>query len=122
MSWKFTDGTPIYKQINERIKLHILSGAMKPGDKLPPVRDLAVEAGVNPNTMQRALASLENEGLLYTERTSGRYITQDQDLINVLRYQTSRNITHDFYRQMSAIGMNREDIIAAVTHYGGNEL
>ena len=73
MKWIFKDGIPIYSQIVEQMKLHIASGAYKMGDKLPSVRDLAVEAGVNPNTMQRAFAELERDGLLHSERTRGKY-------------------------------------------------
>ena len=76
MSWTFKEDRPIYSQLVEHIKLGIVSGEWSPGSKLPSVRDLAEEAGVNPNTMQRALADLEREGLVHSKRTSGRYITE----------------------------------------------
>ena len=121
MSWKFKSGIPIYSQIMDVIKIRILNNTYAPGDKLPGVRELAVEAGVNPNTMQRALSLLEGEGLVRSERTSGRYITDDQDLINVLRHEKSRIITRQFCEEMAAIGLNQDDIIALIKHYGGTQ-
>ena len=79
MAWKLDNDRPIYAQIVEKIKLRIISGFYQPGSKLPSVRDLALEAGVNPNTMQKAFAELENSGLLITMRTSGRMVTEDED-------------------------------------------
>ncbi|MBO6047582.1 MAG: GntR family transcriptional regulator [Erysipelotrichaceae bacterium] len=119
MSWKFESGIPIYSQIMDIIKLRILSGIYTPGGKLPGVRDLALEAGVNPNTMQRAMAGLENEGLVRSVRTSGRYITDDEDLINVLRMELSRTKVEQFYHDMKAIGLTQEEVISLVLSYGG---
>ena len=81
MAWKLDNDRPIYAQIVEKIKLRIISGFYQPGSKLPSVRDLALEAGVNPNTMQKAFAELENSGLLITMRTSGRMVTEDEETI-----------------------------------------
>ena len=77
MDRSFRSDLPIYTQLVDRIKQDIVSGVLPPGEKLNSVRDLAAEAGVNPNTMQRALQELERDGLLYTQRTSGRYVTDD---------------------------------------------
>ena len=79
MKWQFSNDAPIYSQLIEQIKVGIVSGAFPPGERLPSVRDLATEAGVNPNTMQRALAELERDGLVYSQRTAGRFVTEDQD-------------------------------------------
>ena len=72
MAWKFNNESPIYLQIVDAIKMQIAQGILKPGDQVPAVRELAVTAGVNPNTMQKALSELEREGVLYSQRTAGR--------------------------------------------------
>ena len=79
MSWKFNDSAPIYLQIMDEIKLRIAKGILKPGDKVPAVRELAVTAGVNPNTMQKALSELEREGVLYSNRTAGRFVAENNE-------------------------------------------
>ena len=76
MPWDLDDDRPIYLQLMERIQQDIISGIYKPGDKIPSVRDLALDAAVNPNTMQKALSELERSGLVYSQRTSGRFITE----------------------------------------------
>ena len=77
MKWSFANDLPIYTQLIDQIKVGIVTGAFPPGERLPSVRDLATEAGVNPNTMQRALSQLESEGLVYSQRTAGRFVTED---------------------------------------------
>lgn len=104
MSEQFDSGRPIYAQLVERLKARILAGTYPPGGHLDSVRDLAAAAGVNPNTMQRALAQLEAEGLVRTERTSGRFVTEDTDLIEQLRASAARNIAADFLEKMRSIG------------------
>ena len=78
---QFDNGLPIYLQIVKEMTLRALSGAIEPGEKIPPVRELAAEFGVNPNTMQRAMAEMEREGLVYTERTSGRFLTKETEVL-----------------------------------------
>jgi GntR family transcriptional regulator len=104
MGERFDMSRPIYAQIVERLKAKILAGVYPPGGHLDSVRDMAAAAGVNPNTMQRALAQLEAEGLVRTERTSGRFVTEDTDLIEQLRASAARNIAADFLEQMRSIG------------------
>ena len=104
MSEQFDSSRPIYAQLVERLKARILAGTYPPGEHLDSVRDLAAAAGVNPNTMQRALAQLEAEGLVRTERTSGRFVTEDTDLIEQLRASAARNIAADFLEKMRSIG------------------
>ena len=104
MSEQFDSSRPIYAQLVERLKARILAGTYPPGGHLDSVRDLAAAAGVNPNTMQRALAQLEAEGLVRTERTSGRFVTEDTDLIEQLRASAARNIAADFLEKMRSIG------------------
>ena len=81
MKWLFSNDAPIYTQLIEQIKVGIVAGAFPPGERLPSVRDLATEAGVNPNTMQRALAELERDGLVFSQRTAGRFVTEDKTMI-----------------------------------------
>ena len=104
MPWSFQADTPIYTQLVARLQEQIVSGAYPPGSKLPSVRDLAADAGVNPNTMQRALAQLETEGLVRTERTSGRYVTEDTELIEQLRTEAARKLAEEFLVKMRGIG------------------
>ena len=104
MSEQFDANRPIYAQLVERLKARILAGTYQSGGHLDSVRDLAAAAGVNPNTMQRALAQLEAEGLVRTERTSGRFVTEDIDLIEQLRASAARNIAADFLEKMRSIG------------------
>ena len=104
MSEQFDSSRPIYAQLVERLKARILAGIYQSGGHLDSVRDLAAAAGVNPNTMQRALAQLEAEGLVRTERTSGRFVTEDTDLIEQLRASAARNIAADFLEKMRSIG------------------
>lgn len=87
MPWTLDDTRPIYLQLEDIIKSKIIAGIYKPGQKLPSVRELAAEAAVNPNTMQKALAELERSGLVYTQRTSGRYITEDTAIMKNLKHQ-----------------------------------
>ena len=100
MSEQFDASRPIYAQLVERLKARILAGTYPPGGHLDSVRDLAAAAGVNPNTMQRALAQLESEGLVRTERTSGRYVTEDTKLIEQLRAAAAHDIAADFLEKM----------------------
>lgn len=115
MQWNIDSERPVYIQLIEQIQAGIISGHFNLGDKLPSVRDLAAEAGVNPNTMQRALAELEQTGLVYTNRTSGRYITSDIEIIKKLKEQSAKNIVLDFIEKMKQIGYKEEEFLESVT-------
>lgn len=104
MSETFEGGRPIYLQLVERLQGRIIGGGYPPGSRLDSVRDLAGAAGVNPNTMQRALAELERRGLVYTERTAGRFVTNDIQRIEVLRMETIQREVQQFAGRMQAIG------------------
>ena len=121
MKWQFSNDAPIYSQLIAQIKVGIVSGAFPPGERLPSVRDLATEAGVNPNTMQRALAQLETEGLVRTERTSGRYVTEDTALIEQLRADTARTLASDFLEKMRGIGYSPAQTAALLEHWDAKE-
>lgn len=111
MNWSINSERPVYIQLIEQIQAGIISGIYKPGDKLPSVRDFALEASVNPNTMQKALSELERIGLVYTNRTSGRYITSDDSLIKELKLQSAEKEIYDFFEKMSSFGFTPEETI-----------
>ena len=111
MNWKFAGDRPVYQQIMAAIRGAILKGELPPGGKVPSVRDLAAQAQVNPNTMQRALTELEREGLLLSERTQGRYVTSDAKAIEELRKDIARQAADSFRREMAALGFNEEEMM-----------
>ena len=110
MAWILDDSRPIYLQIEDLIKTNIIAGVYQPGQKLPSVRDLAAEAAVNPNTMQKALSELERSGLVYTQRTSGRFITEDVSKMTELKEQLAREQIQLFLKNMEQLGLTKEDI------------
>ena len=114
MPWKLNSDRPIFVQIIEKLQTEIISGNYKPGSKIPAVRELAQDAGVNPNTMQRALMDLERMGLVYTERTSGRFVTEDTNLIEELKKTQAENIFKEFISRMKQIGYKENEILALV--------
>ena len=110
MDWNFRSDLPIYSQLVEQIKLGIVSGNFLPGERLASVRDLAAEAGVNPNTMQRALSALEADGLLITSRTAGRTVTTEEVLIQTMKEQIATEEYERFYRSMKELGYDDDGI------------
>ena len=114
MVWTFHENTPIYQQIVSGIRREIARGVYPPGSRLPSVRDLAMEAGVNPNTMQRALAELERMGLVNSQRTAGRFITEDADALVQLRITMSEDIADEFCRKLRGLGMRDDEILSLV--------
>lgn len=109
--WHLTSDRPVFIQIMEKLKLDIVTGIYLPGDKLPSVRDLAGEASVNPNTMQRAFSELEREGLVYTQRTNGRFITEDLNMINQLKEQMALDAISQFLKSMEQLGFSEEETL-----------
>ncbi len=114
MIWQFTNGAPIYAQLIHQIKQGIVSGIFPPGERLPSVRDLAMEAGVNPNTMQRALAELERDGLVYTQRTAGRFVTEDEEMIETAKRSLAETQIQAFLTAMTRLGYQKEEILTLV--------
>jgi len=110
MAWILDSDRPIYAQIVERIQMQIVSGYYAPGGKLPTVRDLAAEAAVNPNTMQKAFAELERSGLLVTQRTNGRIVTEDVQLIDKIRGDVAQQHVQAFVDKMNELGYSKEQI------------
>ena len=109
MLWDFNSGTPVYVQITEQIKFSIAIGELKAGEKLLSVRELAAEAEVNPNTMQKALSGLEREGLLFTHRTAGRFVTEDTGMIAQLREKLAAEQIGSFLKNMGKLGYSPEE-------------
>ena len=112
MAWKFDNNIPIYIQISNIIKLQIVTKQLKSGDKLPTVRDLAETAGVNPNTVQRALSDLETEGFVYSVRTTGRFVTDHVDLIQRTRVELAQNELETFVSNMLNLGFEESELVA----------
>ena len=106
MDWTFRTDAPIYTQLCERLTLAIVSGGYAPGERLPAVRELALDAGVNPNTVQRALSELERRGLVYTQRTAGRFVTVDAERIGAERLRLAEERTRNFLEGMGELGYN----------------
>lgn len=110
MEWSFDNDRPIYTQLLEQIELRIISGKYPLGCRLPSVRDLASEAAVNPNTMQRALQELERSGLIITQRTSGRTVTEDEKFVKEIRERMAKEQTAKYIRIMKQLGITKEEI------------
>ena len=106
MPWELSNDRPIYLQLMERIQMDIVSGKYHAGDKLPSVRDLAIEAAVNPNTMQKALSELERVGLVYSQRTSGRLITEEE-----LKQHLANEHILEFFEKMKQLGFREEEAL-----------
>ena len=114
MPWNLDSDRPIYLQLMERIQHDIISGTYRPGDKLPSVRELAMEASVNPNTMQKALSELERIGLVHSRRTSGQFITEDETMIKKLKTETAAKHIREFLKSMEHLGLTRQEILELV--------
>lgn len=114
MNWIFTDDRPIYLQIVEQLELGILAREFPPGSQVPSVRDLALEAEVNPNTMQKALAILEDKKLMHTERTSGRFVTEDKTMIDNLKKNLAAGHLKQFMDSVQKLGLTKKEIIEMI--------
>ncbi len=110
MAWEFKNDRPIYAQILEHMELDILSGKYSPGEKVPSVRELAADAAVNPNTMQRAMVELERRELVYTERTNGRFITENMDMLQDVKKRIAEEYIGEFVDKMKKIGYSEEEV------------
>lgn len=114
MAWDLDSDRPIYAQLVERIQMQIVSGYYPPGGKLPSVRELAMEAAVNPNTMQKAFAELERSGLLITQRTNGRTVTEDAEMIQRIRQELARDYVDVFFTRMIELGFSKKEIVEII--------
>ena len=111
MDYIFDNERPIYVQLVEKLRIEIVSGKLKSGERIPSVRELALTARVNPNTMQKALAELESEGLIYTERTNGKYVTDNKKLIEKIKRELAEEKVNNFLEDMKNIGISSDEIV-----------
>lgn len=127
MEWNIRPDRPVYLQLVEQLELAVVTGEYPPGAKVLPVRELAAQAGVNPNTMQKALAALEAKGLVATHRTAGRTITEDETMLHALREEMALGQARAFCAAMGKLGLTPREIKALIeqcekegTDHGGN--
>lgn len=122
MSWSFEGDLPIYTQLTRRLQQEIVSGLYPPGSRLPSVRELAQQAGVNPNTVQRALAELERDGLITTQRTAGKFVTEDQGALDELRQRLARTQSAAYLSALRALGFDTAQSIEFLQAMAKEEL
>ena len=121
MSGEFQDHLPIYAQLMDTLKRRIITGRYLPGEKLPSVRELAAEAGINPNTVQRAFSELEREGLIYTQRATGKYVTENADEIKSARQALAKTQVAEFLSNMQSLGYSVGDVIVLLQSFNESE-
>lgn len=121
MSWEFQDHLPIYAQLMDTLKRRIITGRYLPGEKLASVRELAAEAGINPNTVQRAFSELEREGLIYTQRATGKYVTENADEIKSARQALAKTQVAEFLSNMQSLGYSVGDVIVLLQSFNESE-
>lgn len=119
MNFEFDNNIPIYIQLVYQLKTYIISGKFKLGERLPSVRELALQIKVNPNTVQKALAELEELKLVYTERTNGKFVTTDQKLIDKLKRECASRLSKEYFKNMESIGFDKEETINYLKELGG---
>ncbi len=122
MEFTFDNNIPIYIQLLEYIKIYLISGVFKPGEKLPSVREFATTFKVNPNTMQKALSELESMNLIYTERTNGKYVTNDTKLIEKLKDEYAITLAKSYFEGMKRIGLGKADSIRYLERVDKDEI
>ena len=111
MNFIFDNDRPIYIQLVEQLKEYIVSGKFKAGEKLPSVREFAMQIKVNPNTVQKALAEIENQKLIYTERTNGKFVTENEELIENVKKELANQKVQKYFQDMNKLGINKQDAI-----------
>ena len=111
MAWKFSSDKLIYMQIAERITMLVISGEYAPGTKIPSVRQLALEAAVNPNTIQHAFTELEDQGIINSKGTMGRFVTEDTEIIESYRKKTAKQKIKTFCENINTLGLEKKEII-----------
>ena len=116
--WNFSGDKPVYIQIMDEIKIRIVSGEYSVGQRLPSVRDLAEEARVNPNTMQKAMTEIEREGYILSMRTTGKYITKDEFLVKSLKTEIADREINIFIKKMKKLSISKDEAIGLIeAHY-----
>lgn len=118
MEFNFDNERPIYIQLVEQFKIYIISGKISPGERLPSIRDMAINLKINPNTLQRGLAELENEGFIYTERTNGKYVTGNIKLINTYKKYCAKDKVMKYFDDMKELGFSKEEALSYIKEIG----
>lgn len=121
MQWSFNNDVPIYIQLVEQLKIFIITGVYQAGQKIPSVRELAMETKVNPNTMQKALVELENLGLIITQRTSGKFVTEDKQLVENLKNEIAKTKSKEFLLLMKKLNYSINEIVDCLKNIEGEE-
>ena len=121
MDYIFDNERPIYVQLVEKIRLEIISGKLKPGERILSVRELAITARVNPNTMQKALSELEDEGLIYTQRKNGKFVTENKELIEKIKKELAEEKVNNYLKDMKNIGIRYQEALKYLQELGGNK-
>ena len=121
MNFNFNNDRPIYIQLLEQLQVFIISGKITTGEKLPSVRELATISKANPNTVQRALTELENLGLIYTERTNGKFVTKDKKLINKYKELFAKDKVNNYFRGMNELGFSNIEAIEYLKNEKGDK-
>ena len=121
MKFYFDNNIPIYIQLVSQLKIYIISGKLVPGDRLPSVREFALQTKVNPNTMQKALVELEELGLIYTERTNGKFVTDNKKLIDKYKKQYADELSKKYFLSMESIGFSKSEVIDYLKGLGGDK-
>lgn len=121
MNTEFDNERPIYIQLAEILRIKIITGELKQGQRIPSIRELALTMKVNPNTMLKALLELEKEQLIYTERTNGKYVTSNQDLISYVRSNIANEIVHNYLNKMQIIGLDYQEALKYLQNIGGKQ-
>ena len=117
MDWQITDGRPVWLQLKEQIAMGILTGTYPPGSRLPSVRELAMDAGVNPNTMQRALTELERDGLAHSMGTMGRVVTENMEIIRALREASAKSVVKQYLDGMNRLGYSPTEAVKVLEEW-----
>ena len=121
VNYIFDNERPIYLQLVDMLRIEIVSGKLKQGERLPSVRELALIVRVNPNTLQKALAELEDEGLIYTERTNGKFVTENKELIEKIKSKLAEEKVNNYLNDMKNIGISYQEAVIYLQELGGNE-
>ena len=117
MNWRFSGGRPVYLQVMEQIQGAVLAGEYMPGEKIPSVRELATQAKINPNTMQHALQELERVGLLETKGTNGRYVTENREILEQIRKESTKKLTAQYVRAFATYGIDVPRMMELLREY-----
>ena len=114
MAWSFNEHTPVYIQIADKLRNDIISGIFPAGEQIPTVRQLAMTAAVNPNTVQRALTELESEGIIHAKGTNGRFVTEDEQILLSAREASARRLVKDFIAQAQCMSISKSELIKMI--------